>query len=393
MQPRTRTWRGIAFVALAAALGGGLAWAVKRHAGEGPSPRALDAVPAGALLVATADVKALRASPLGASVLKDGREIQGVGKIKDVCGFDPMDTIEEVAIAVPAAGDGGDFGLAAAGSIDAEALLDCASKVIQARGGRPVVTPIGSFSTVRDAGAEIGGGEIAVRRGGPVLLGGGAYLRAMIDSADGRSPGIRASVAHGRLAEQVGGAAARVTVVLTPELRAQLANELSLSGSPASPASTILAGGLGVDLGPDVALHAVIACAAAPGCAELGARLAAARDARVEDHATQLVGFAAVLARVELQPEGDALHIRVAVPAAEAGALLDRLIALRGLSHPQVDVRGSGSPDGALRAEPPPEPKPLPPLHDVAQPGSAAPAPDGVVAPPRGSAERAPTRN
>src|SRR5437773_541082 len=92
--------------------------------------RALDAIPSGALLLATADLAALRASPVGAPFLHEGREIPGLGKVRDVCGFDPIDTLTEVALAIPAAGDAGEFGLSAAGDVDADALVACASKVI-----------------------------------------------------------------------------------------------------------------------------------------------------------------------------------------------------------------------------------------------------------------------
>ena len=81
-------------------------------------------------------------------------------------------------------GDSGDFGLIASGKIDEKALITCASKVIEGRGGMPSVTTIGSFRTVRDTSLSEGGGEIAVRDGGPLLLGAGSYLRAMIDTAE-----------------------------------------------------------------------------------------------------------------------------------------------------------------------------------------------------------------
>src|SRR6185503_16245563 len=97
------------------------------------------------------------------------------------------------------------------------------------RGGRPVITSIGSFRSVRDT-AGTGGGEIAVRKGGPLLLGGGIYLRAMIDAADGHTPTIRSSVAHTGLAREVGAASIRLTVVLTRDQRQALAEELASDG-------------------------------------------------------------------------------------------------------------------------------------------------------------------
>ena len=80
---------------------------------------------------------------------------------------------------------------------------------------------------MRDATLAATGGEIAVRKGGPVLLGAGTYLRAMIDAAEGRTPTIRSSVAHTHLAREIGRAALRVTVVLTPEQRRTLDAELT----------------------------------------------------------------------------------------------------------------------------------------------------------------------
>src|SRR5688572_2048817 len=116
-------------------MGAGLIWAAKQRSSADLRARALDSIPNGALLVATADLDTLRASPSFAPLLREGREIPGLGKVREVCGFDPMDTLHELAVAIPAAGEEGDFGIVAAGVVDDEALVACASKVIEARGG------------------------------------------------------------------------------------------------------------------------------------------------------------------------------------------------------------------------------------------------------------------
>ncbi|XYH97409.1 hypothetical protein ACMHYB_58255 [Sorangium sp. So ce1128] len=366
---QTRTRDGLVLLLAGVLLGGGLAWLLGRRQEAPPAaPRALDAVPAGALLVATLDLPALRASPAFAPFLREEREIPGLGKVRDVCGFDPMAALTEVAVAIPAAGESGDFGLVAAGAVQDEALLACASKVIQARGGQPVVSTIGSFRAVRDSSAE-GHGEIAVRPGGPILLGGGAYLRAMIDAADGRATAVGATDAHDEIAREVGEGAARVTVVLTPEQRAELGRELAAGGAGRAPAASIRSGGVGVALGPEIAVHGVVLCDAEAPCATLGTELRAARDARVKDFAARLIGFGAVLERIAIAAEGKALHARVKLSAEEAGVLVDRLASLRG-----------------LQAARPPAPAPtLPPARDGgdAPPrgDAAAPPPDAVIAP------------
>ena len=354
---QTRTRNGIVFGITAALAAAGLTAVARLRTTPAPGGHALDAIPSGALLVASADLAALRASPAGAPFLREGREIPGLGKVKDVCGFDPMDTLTEVAVAIPAAGEAGEFGLVAAGPVDADAVIGCATKVIQARGGSPEVSVIGGFRAVHDASMATTGGEIAVRKGGPLLLGAGSYLRSMIDAADGRAPTIRSSRAHGFLAHEVGDAAVRVTVVLSPEQRRTLSDELATGGAAGSPAGSIVAGALGVTLGPSVGLHAVLSCDDAAACTRLAATLQKLRDARAADLATRLVGFGEVLEKITISSAGELLHARVDLPADQAATLADRLLALRGMRHPMPTNEGTAAP----RLPPPP---PVPPVPD-----------------------------
>jgi hypothetical protein len=337
VQKRTRYALAFAAAAVVAAAG------ITLFATRRPHPGSLDAIPAGALLVATADLAALRASPVGAPFLREGREIPGLGKVRDVCGFDPMDTLTEVTVAIPAAGDSGEFGLAASGPIDADALIACASKVIDARGGRAVTTALGSFRSVRDAALATTGGEIAVRKGGPLLLGAGSYLRAMIDAADGQAPSIRSSVAHGFLGHELGDASLRVTVVLSPALRHTLTDELANDGAAGSPAGSIVAGALGMTLGPFVGLHVVVSCESTFACARLADALGSARDARVADVGTRIMGFSDVLSQIKITAEGELVHARVNVPSDQAAQLAERLVALRGMRHPMPKDEPTGS--------------------------------------------------
>jgi hypothetical protein len=353
---QTRTRNALVFAAAAGVTVAGLAVVARARRPPDLAPHALDAVPSGALLVASADLTALRGSPVGVPLFREGREIPGLGKVRDVCGFDPMDSLTEVAIAIPAAGEAGEFGLVAAGAIDDEALLACASKVIDARGGHAVTTAIGSFRSVRDATLSTTGGEIAVRKGGPLLLGAGAYLRAMIDTADGRAPSVRTSVAHAFLGREVGAASARVTVVLTPEQRRTLADELESGGAAGSPAGSVLAGALGVTLqGPTVALHAVLSCESAAACTKLAETLDKQRAAHAGDFAVRVVGFGAVLEQIKIVPEGAVVHARVDLPAEQAASLAERLVTLRGIRHPMPPAEGSAEPRTAP-ATPPPKP-------------------------------------
>jgi hypothetical protein len=335
---RTATKNALVFGVAALATGAAL-WAVGQRQKTPPvaGGRALEAIPAGAILLATADLDTLRVSPIAGPFLMPGREIQGVGKIKDVCGFDPLDKIKDVAVAIPAAGDSGEFGLAASGDFQEDAILDCAARVIQRRGGQPVTVPVGSFRAVHD-GASASGGEIAVRKGGPLLLGGGAYLRAMIEAAEGKTPAIRTSKAHAALIAAVGDGSIRLTFVLSPEQRKSLAGDLDRAAS-------VLAGGLAVTLGPVVKVHAVLQCPSAEACADVAHSLVSAKQARAADLGTRIAGFGAVLDRLSIEPEGPMVHARVEVAPDEAATLIDMALKLGGFRHPMPsDTSAAASP-------------------------------------------------
>lgn len=380
---QTRTRNALVFIAAAVLLFAALAWVARQRQVADLRGHALDAIPAGALLVVTADLAGVRASPSFAKFLREEREVPGLGKVRDICGFDPMDSIKEVAFAIPAAEDSGEFGLAAAGDIDDEPLLTCAAKVIEARGGRPVVTTIGSFRSVRDASGGGGSGEIAVRKGGPLILSGGPYLRAMIDAADLRSPTIRSSVAHTRLAKEVGDASIRITAVLTPRERATLADELSQNGETGSPATAIAAVAIGAKISAEVELHGVIICDVDGACERLATSLKAFRDDRAADFATRLVGFGGMFEKLSIEPRGATIHARVTLPADQAATLADRLVTLGGFRHPMPD-----KPPTPINAAPSAEPSATPSAAPSAAPkGSGAPTssprPDEVISPPR----------
>lgn len=288
-----------------------------------------DALPDGALLVATADMSALRRSSALAPIFSETGEIPGIGKVRDVCGFDPLERITEVAIGVPASGGDGDFGLVASGAIDAEAFLACASKVIETRGGRPVVNPIGSFRTVRDSAALASGAEIAARDGGPILLGAGTYLRAMIDAADARIPRVSSDLLHERLSREVGAGALRVTVVLTPEQRRTLNEELARGGAQGSPAAAMIGVGLALSIDTRVGLSGVVLCDAANACAELGKTFDTRRVSQSDDPFVQLLGAKPLLERMKISADGTRIGARADMSTEEATNIVERLLIVR----------------------------------------------------------------
>jgi hypothetical protein len=139
-------------------------------------------------------------------------------------------------------------------------------------------------------------------------------------------------------------------VVLSPELRKVVADELESGGAAGAPEGSILAGAVGVQLGPAVGVHLVVSCASAPGCDALADKLGKARAARAADPATRVVGFGAVLDQITIAREGTTVHARVELPADLAGLLAERLLTLRGIRHPMP-----GHDEGSAPSPPSPD--------------------------------------
>ncbi|MBW2524748.1 MAG: hypothetical protein JRI23_11255, partial [Deltaproteobacteria bacterium] len=337
----------VAVFAVLAALVVGWLWSSSRHAEPravlapaspdgGPEPLdPLSAVPRGALLIATVDVEALRNTTLGERLIGRGRRVGGLGLVSDVCGSDPMAGVERLAITIPSDGEAA-FAVTATGAVDADALLRCAARVIERRGGRPVASPMGRFRVLRDVSVtEPGGAELAVATGGPVILAPGAYLRAAVDAAEGRLESVRASVPHRELRAAVGDGVIVVTVVLTPELRRTLAQELVVQGAEDSPASAILSAGLSLRVGDMLDGHAVLRCDRAEPCRAIAKVLDEARRRRLADLSAHHPTLAALLRDASIRARGTAVHGAVSIPASRGLDVLDGLLALWAADSPR----------------------------------------------------------
>ncbi len=352
---QTRTRNALVFAAGLSVLVGAVVWISQKRDPVRASVSALDAVPEGALLVGRAELEPLRRSGIAGPLLSEAREIPGLGKVADVCGFDPLDGLTEIVIAIPAAGDDGAFGLVAAGLINRDALVACATKVIEGRGGRPVVNTIGSFRTVRDASLAKSDAEIAVREGGPVLLGAGRYLRSMIDTSEGQIPSIRGDKGFTRLNNDVGRGAITVTVVFSEEQRRLLAEELSRSPSQSSPAASVVGLGLAVAVEEHVLLHGIVACDRAPACAELSNIFDKRRKAEADGLVVRLLGIGPALERLRIDAEGERVHGRVDLSKNEATNLLERLLVLRAAAAQKGEAEDKQFDDERSRRKRPPE--------------------------------------
>lgn len=227
---------------------------------------ALSALPPGARLLARVDLAQVRKSALGAALTGGGRELSGLGSLGEICGFDPTEQIEELALAMPGDRAEPELGIVATGDFDAERIIECVAKVITRRGGTPTVSRIGEIASVRDRSRD--GPEVAVRSGGPVMVGEGAYFRAMLDAADGRGPTLLGDEAHAALREAVSGhGAVGVTFVTQPGWLTRWVPDDEASEAPLG---AVRAGALRIDLDPQPRATLLLSCPAPPVCSELG---------------------------------------------------------------------------------------------------------------------------
>jgi hypothetical protein len=278
---RVEPWLALALLAIAVVV----FWPRAPQPGEEPAkPRArpapaLAGLPKGAAVVVTLDLQALRQSSLGA-LLGEDKKLFAVSRVREVCGFDPIEHAREAALALPEAAKGqdpdatADFGLVVAGDYDAQNIVDCAARMIAQGGGAPAKTRFGSFVSVRDRNRPEG--EIAVRNGGPVLVGGGSYLREMLDAAEGTAPTLLGDDAHSTLRASVGtGGALLATWIARP---GWIERYLDPEHAGASPLSAMRAGALRVDLTPTATATLLLACPSEDECKKLAAFVERFRD-------------------------------------------------------------------------------------------------------------------
>jgi hypothetical protein len=184
------------------------------------------------------------------------------------CAFDPLERVENLVFALPAlkyARDPGryqDYGLVAVGHLAAGPLLACATAQVKNRGGRVSLIRIGTFQSLR---VPDRGGELAVRSG-LLLLGGGAYLRDMIDAAESRAPSLLENPLHTALRKELGAGALVASWVPDAGWAERQGAE---EGSILSPLRHVRALGLRIDVAPKFEVKLLLGCVGAERCKEV----------------------------------------------------------------------------------------------------------------------------
>lgn len=287
---------------------------------EAPRLSALGAIPAGVRIALTVDVRRVRSTALGEELFGGGRELPGVGRLEEVCGFDPTREVRELGVAIPDARGALELGLVVTGDLQAQRLTQCASAVVARRGGKPAHGQLGTFLSTRDR--EGSAGEIVVRDGGPLLLGDGRFLRDMIDTVEGRADNLRRDDGHAAIRAALGEDAALVLSWLLPQGWLEAVMESPLAA--ASPLSRIRALGVAVDVEPRIQVRAVLGCESETVAAEVSRVLAGFRS-RLGDLSREELGDD-ILSQAEFTQDSRVVRARVELDATRVLRIAQHLL-------------------------------------------------------------------
>ena len=323
MNAREKYWLAAAVAVVASAI-----WLIQRGPSLRPSAagmKPLGVVPAGPAFVLSVDLKRLRTTPAGLELARAGS--QEFVKTTKTCGFEPLRDVDEIVVAVPGAArlEAGaalprsqDVAVIAAGRFVGPVVADCVARQIQARGGDPVRTTIGSFSSVRD---RRGAGEIAIRNG-LFILSDGAYLRLVLDAAEGHRPEgdeserVRDRL-HAELRRSFGGQSPIVATLALPE--GWLEQALGDPEVRRSPLALLRSAALRADVRDRIDLRALFACAKAADCDGVEAFL---KDLRTDLAPVLPSALTKRLADLSLQRNAERIEVSGTLTPEETRALL-----------------------------------------------------------------------
>jgi hypothetical protein len=322
-------------------------------AGSGTPPSALDAVPAQSFLVATIDMEALRASPLGGKLGALGEG--GMAEVKQRCGFDPLARAKEIAIAVPEEEAPGEFGVIARGDLDTKEVATCASLLAEARGEKTRVVEANGFTIVEDESRERAVSRIALRPGGPIVVGAGRWLDRIMDVIRTGKGSVRSDDAHASLRKAVsdGSPAIVVTAILPKKLRERVKHELSVPGAEGEPkdseAASAMAGVLGVSQlaasfvpgvkGSKATLTVELRCEHDDECEAVEKLAERKRKAAASDVRLRLAGIGALFDEIKMERKGAVLRATLDHDAEDFADVLSRLLEVKNWAPPPQQPR------------------------------------------------------
>jgi hypothetical protein len=255
-----------------------------------------------AALIASLDLETLRRNVWGRAALE--QLLPNEAKT-EACTRSVLGEVERLVFAIPSASSVNvdpEFAVLAEGNLRAQPVLECASRLLSARSGQPARSDQATFQCLRD---QKGRGELAVRDGGPLILSGGSYFRALLARAEGgpAQKGPREEL-HSALRRELGSAPLQLTWLLPAGWLEAWLEDPAVKSSPLADVRSLSLRG---ELNDLVVLGAVIAAETEASAARIEGFLRAAQidfqesiDAYLGPGASQQIQVAQRGTRVEL---------------------------------------------------------------------------------------------
>lgn len=304
------------------------------------------AIPKSAFLVATTNLAELRRSPIHDVLFSDkpetslvDRKALGIAKLGQACGFDPLARVDSLAVAVPEEGEKGELGVAAKINVTREELEKCTASLAARSGEKSEIKDQHGFGVV-----EAGGAKLAYGHGGLLLAGKGAWMDAMLATADKAQPSYREAEAHTTIRRHLtalpgfAGPTVMVSALLPRSLRDRIRSEMA-GEAPSDPAQAIMSGVLGVsgvgaamNAGPkggSITLAGVFVCDTEDACASVEKLVSKKRFEWSKELMLRMVGLGPLLDSIAVKREGTRLTVTAGAPADQLASVLDRVLRLR----------------------------------------------------------------
>ena len=323
-----------------------------------PSADPLDAAPRGSFLLASANLRELRRSPLYGLIFSDGSKALtpyalGFDKLSDACGFEPLDRVDRLMVAVPEEGERGELGIAAHILATSNELSACAERLAAARGQHLEPKTRGSFAVLEaPSSADTSPPRIAYGRGNLLVVGRRAWFDALLAAAEGTEPRAMSASAHATLRAALtedarGHAPALVVTALLPralrdKLKREMARETEGGAGGAGPGDErsrgIMSGVLGVSAlglalytgtnGSSADLTAELACDAEDACVAVEALLLEKRRAFSQELSLRMLGLGGLLDSITVRRIGTRIRVTAGAPAEPLTSAIDRILRL-----------------------------------------------------------------
>lgn len=178
----------------------------------------LSAIPRDVPVLFTLDLEAPHAGLLRSILFNPQHELPRLGRLQDVCGYDPSPEVDALAVAAFGAGTGAEsdpaLGVVAGGSFDMQKLAGCVAQLIRSRGGTPKSQRAGTITLIEDG--RSGSAAIALLDNGLILVSPRKELHQMLDALDGDLPNVNENRTHQRLRASVGADSIAVASVRFP---------------------------------------------------------------------------------------------------------------------------------------------------------------------------------